>query len=308
VLTVGGQQVIEGTLSYGELSAFLMYSLLTGFNAGSVASSYAEARRAAGASERVLALIGRHPPRGGDATLPAPRGALEMRDVGFAYPSRPSAPVLSSLSLTVRAGERVALLGASGCGKSTVASLLSGLYAQTAGSLHIDGVDLAALDSAHLRRDLVSVVPQEPVLLGGTLRENIALGNPDADEAELRAAAAAAGCEFAEAAWLREVGEQGMQLSGGQKQRVAIARMLLRDTPVVRQPKPPRVDNRQAAPPCGHLPYFGVPPSLFGRWSSTSSPRRSTRRPSGGWWPRCGSASASAPSSSSRTARPRSIW
>ncbi len=235
VLAAGGQQVIDGSLSYGELSSFLMYSLLTGFHAGSVASSYAEARRAAGASERVLALLDRD--RAADragATLPSPTGEVELRGVSFSYPSRPHREVLDGLSLRVRAGERVALLGSSGCGKSTVAALLARLYEPTAGQVLLDGVDVADLDGNHVRRELVTVVPQEPDLLDGTLRDNIAIGMPDATDEQLRLAAAAAGCDFAAGAgWEREVGEQGLQLSGGQKQRVAIARALLRQTPIL---------------------------------------------------------------------------
>ena len=317
VLAVGGQQVIDGTLTYGDLSAFLLYSTFTGFAAGNVASAFAELRRATGASERVLRLLEPStidaervrterlvlPPS--PSSLPAPAdgssggsgsggsssssgssssggsgiggsssssgssssggsgigggitrsasavaggiapslspllGAcpgqpLVFESVDFAYPSAPSRPVLERFNLHVGAGERVALVGPSGCGKSTVTSLLAGLYAPQSGRILIGGHDVDRLERRHLRTQLLSVVPQEPALFSGSLRDNLAVGRPGASEAALRAAAEAAGCgDFAAAHWERDVGERGLQLSGGQKQRVALARVLLRDTPVV---------------------------------------------------------------------------
>jgi ABC-type multidrug transport system fused ATPase/permease subunit len=253
VLAVGGQQVIDGALSYGDLSAFFLYSMMTGFSAGNVASAYAEARRASGASERVLALI--EPDRsdledGGTRTIDAfARGGvaggsgsrgrsaglpITLEKLSFAYPSAPSRVVLRSLDVNIGAGERVALRGPSGCGKSTVGALLAGLYAPLEGRVMIDGIDVRELEKLHVRTRLLSVVPQEPALFTGSLRDNLAIGRPDASEEELRAAAAAAGMsDFATAHWDREVGERGLQLSGGQKQRVALARVLLRDTPIV---------------------------------------------------------------------------
>lgn len=235
VLAVGGQQVLDGALSYGELSSFFMYTLFLGFNAGNIATAYAELRRAAGASERVLALIGRPPPLTGTGTLPDCRGEIAFENLRFAYPTRPAETILDGLSLRVRQGERVAVIGQSGSGKSTLISLLTGLYEPAGGRVLLDGVDVSTLDPDQLRRECVAVVPQEPVLLSGSLRDNIALGKPDATEEELRDAARRAGCDFALSggAWEREVGEQGMQLSGGQRQRIALARVLLRPSPVV---------------------------------------------------------------------------
>ena len=131
--------------------------------------------------------------------------------------------------------ERVAIVGSSGSGKSTLLALLANLYPPIGGRVTLDGVDVASLDGAFLRGECLATVPQEPVLLGGTLRDNVALGRPGASDAELRDAAARAGCDFAlvDGAWEREVGEQGVQLSGGQRQRIAIARVLLRPSPVV---------------------------------------------------------------------------
>jgi len=237
VLAVGGQQVLDGALSYGDLSAFLMYTLFLGFNAGNVATTYAELLRAAGASARVLELLqldalaaDTKRKRG---ALTSCRGGVELRGVCFNYPSRPDTPVLRHLSLSVRAGEKVAIVGESGCGKSTVAALLSGLYAADSGEVLIDGVPLSAIDGEHLRRNCVSVVPQEPALVWGSLRENIALGAPHATESQLVEAARRARCDFAPSLWAADVGELGVQLSGGQRQRVALARVLLRETPIV---------------------------------------------------------------------------
>ena len=319
VLAVGGQQILDGTLTYGDLSAFLLYSMMTGFGAGNVATAYSEFRRASGASERVMQLLEPQPadlererrvtlqlptstpigpnttpsmpittpmgtnstprvtittpirpsttptvtiatPPGNSstgmatATRPSPATALPRIDVvgaagavgavavgqvdfegvSFAYPSAPHRPVLSELDLHVAAGERVALVGASGAGKSTIAALLAGLYAPQRGRVLLGGVDVDTIERVHLRTRLLSVVPQEPALFSGSLRENLLVGRPSATEAELRAAAEAAGCaDFADLHWARDVGERGLQLSGGQKQRVALARVLLRDTPIV---------------------------------------------------------------------------
>ena len=273
VLAIGGQQVIDGTLSYGDLSAFLMYSMFCGFSAANLASAYAEFRRAAGASERILHLLEpastdrersgsvrlehalaerrnealretlhagsgnharTHDGSGSQLIAPATMGRLDFESVSFAYAAAPSKWVLNDLNLTVGAGERVALLGRSGSGKSTVANLIAGLYMPQAGRVCVDGVDVDDLDRTHLRTQLLSVVPQEPTLFAGSLRENLLVGRPGASEDELRAAADAAGCaDFADEHWHRNVGERGGQLSGGQKQRIALARVLLRDTPIV---------------------------------------------------------------------------
>mmetsp|Transcript_44532 Transcript_44532/g.148578 ORF Transcript_44532/g.148578 Transcript_44532/m.148578 type:complete len:301 (+) Transcript_44532:584-1486(+) len=133
VLAVGGQQVLDGALSYGDLSSFFMYTLFLGFNAGNIATAYAELRRAAGASERVLALIGRPPPLTGTGTLPDCRGEFAFENLRFAYPTRPAEIILDGLSLRVRQGERVAVIGQSGSGKSTLISLLTGLYEPAGG-------------------------------------------------------------------------------------------------------------------------------------------------------------------------------
>ncbi len=183
VLAVGGEQILHGVLTYGDLSAFLLYSMMSGFGAGNVATAYTEFRRASGASERVLQLLEPLPADrerkrratlsvgdGGDvagATARAlagagavPVGQVDFEHVSFAYPSAPGRPVLSQLDLHVAAGERVALLGASGAGKSTIAALLAGLYTPQRGRVLLGGVDVDTIEREHLRTRLLSVVPQ----------------------------------------------------------------------------------------------------------------------------------------------------
>ena len=240
VLAVGGQLLVDGALSYGDLSAFLLYSMTTGMSASSVAGAYAELRRASGASERILQLLAptaTDVERHGARTLAKCDGSVEFKGVQFAYPPTEASPspraVLAGVDFAVAPGERVAIVGRSGSGKSTLAALLAGLYSPDRGRVLVGGVDVSELEPSHLRTELLSVVPQEPALLAGSLYDNIALGRPGASDAEVHAAAAAAGCAFADGDWGREVGERGLQLSGGEKQRVALARVLLRNTPIV---------------------------------------------------------------------------
>ncbi|KAH8049204.1 ATPase [Aureococcus anophagefferens] len=200
VLAVGGEQVMSGALSPGSLSSFLMYSLYLGFASSGLSSSFAEFQRASGATERLLALSDREslmPPSTG--VLPEGSGphAVEFRNVTFSYPTRRgAAPALDGFDLRVAPGERVAVKGASGCGKSTLLRLISRLYDVDGGRVTVGGVDVRALD-ASFRGGLVGVVPQEPVLLSGTIAENIRLGcarqtATDADVAEAARRAASA--------------------------------------------------------------------------------------------------------------------
>jgi ATP-binding cassette subfamily B protein len=239
LLYYGGRLVLDGALSVGSLTAFLIYALTVGGAAAGVAGVFGALMTAAGASERVFELLDRAPRIAltGGATLPRAslRGAITFTDVVFAYPSRPSFPVLRGLSLALAPGRVTALVGPSGHGKSTVVNLLEGFYRPDRGRVTVDDVDLASLDGSWWRSQ-VGLVRQEPVLFAGTIAENIRVGRPGASDADVERAAQVANAHGFIAAfpdgYATVVGERGVRLSGGQKQRVAIAACVLRD-PVV---------------------------------------------------------------------------
>jgi len=163
-------------------------------------------------------------------------GEIAFEDVGFAYPARPGVQALDGVSFTVAPGETVALVGPSGAGKTTIIQLLLRFYDPATGRITFDGQDLRDLDRADFRRHM-ALVPQDPVIFAASARENIRFGRPDANDAEVEAAAkAAAAHDFLSAlpdGYDSYVGERGVMLSGGQKQRIAIARAILRDAPVL---------------------------------------------------------------------------
>jgi ATP-binding cassette subfamily B protein len=238
VLWYGGRLVIEGALTVGALTSFLVYTLIVAFSLGALADLWAGFMRAAGAAERIFELLDRVPamPPSGGATLDRVEGQVALERVTFAYPSRPDFPVLRGLDLEVAPGEVVALVGASGAGKSTIASLVSRLYDPQEGAVRLDGRDVRELDPRWLRRQ-VGVVAQEPLLFSATVAENVRYGRPGASDAEVEAAAQAANAhEFVTRfplGYETPVGERGVQLSGGQKQRIAIARAVLKDPRVL---------------------------------------------------------------------------
>ncbi|GMU00235.1 hydrophobic compound transporter HcuC [Corallococcus caeni] len=234
VFWYGGRLVVNGELSVGALTSFLIYTMLVAVSLGSLADLWADFMRASGAAERVFELMDRTP------AIPATQGErpttvegrVELRDVHFAYPTRPDVPVLQGIDLTLKAGEVVAVVGSSGAGKSTLAALLSRFYDPLQGQLLLDGRPLPSLDPSWLRRH-VGMVAQEPLLFSCSIADNIRYGRPDATEAQVEAAARAANAhDFIQRfpdGYRTEVGERGVQLSGGQKQRVAIARAVLKD-------------------------------------------------------------------------------
>lgn len=254
VLWHGGNLVLEGGLSAGQLTSFLMYSLYVGFNAGNLSTVYTEFMKGVGASAKVFDILERQPPvalTGGATSLPPPRkqGALgtqrvsrqnsigiHFQDVSFAYDGRDEQAVLSRLSMRVEPGEHAALVGPSGSGKSTIGALLTRLYEPSAGSITANGVDIRTLDPSWWRRQ-VGVVQQEAPLFSGTVLQNLRYGAPDATLQQVQDAARAAQVH----AFLQdlprgydtEVGSRGMQLSGGQRQRLCIARMMLMDPALV---------------------------------------------------------------------------
>jgi ATP-binding cassette subfamily B protein len=237
VLWYGGIMLVEGALTLGELTSFLLYTLTVAFSLAALSSLYEDFMKALGASERVFALMDRTPTvQSGSVRIADLAGNVTFEGLDFAYPSRPDFPVLIGLDLTLKPGEVVALVGPSGGGKSTVATLLSRFYDPTAGRILLDGTPYPELDANWLREQ-VGVVSQEPILFATTIYENIRYGNPSATEEQVRAAAQAANAaDFVEGfpeAYQTLVGERGVKLSGGQKQRIAIARALLKDPRVL---------------------------------------------------------------------------
>jgi ATP-binding cassette subfamily B protein len=199
-----------------------------------MSSLFADFNKALGASDRVFELLDRVPGvvnRSG-RTLATVEGRVTLEGVDFAYPTRPDAPVLREVTVDMEPGRVLALVGASGGGKSTVAALLARLYDPTAGRILLDGVDLRELDTRWLREQ-IGAVAQEPVLFAASIEDNIRSGRPGATDAEITAAAEAANADtFVRAfpeGYKTLVGERGVRLSGGQKQRIAIARALLKD-------------------------------------------------------------------------------
>ena len=239
-LWVGGRDVVAGRMSGGELSAFVLYAVLLATSGASLSEVWGEVQRAAGAAERIFEILAVRPGIAVPARplmLPAPaRGRIAFEDVSFEYPSRPGVAALDRFSLVVEPGETVALVGPSGAGKTTVLQLLLRFYDPQAGRITFDGVDIAAVDPAALRARL-GLVPQDPIVFSADAWDNIRFGRPDATDAEVRAAAAAAAADrFLDAlprGFASFLGSKGVMLSGGQRQRLAIARAILRDPTVL---------------------------------------------------------------------------
>ena len=241
MLWVGGMDVIAGRISAGELAAFVFYSLIVGSAFGTLSEVIGELQRAAGAAERIAELLRAQniiqPPTTGRVTLPERvRGDLVLQDVRFCYPSRPESYAVDGLSLTIQAGETLALVGPSGAGKSTVYDLLLRFYDPAVGRILLDGVPLTQLDPLDLRR-CFALVSQTPALFFGSIEDNLRYGNPTATSEEVREAAKIAYAhDFIEAmpnGYQTHLGDGGLGLSGGQRQRLAIARALLVDAPIL---------------------------------------------------------------------------
>ncbi|GMV05531.1 MAG: ABC transporter ATP-binding protein [Gemmatimonadota bacterium] len=233
VLWEGGRLVLSGSLSPGTLVAFLLYAVTISGAITSLAGFYGNLNEAAGAARRIFEVLDEpldltSPPD--PRPLPSPlRGTVRYEEVRFRY--RPELPeVLEGIDLEIRPGETVALVGTSGAGKSTTASLLPRFYDVTGGRVTVDGIDVRHL-SLHDLRGAIGIVPQEPMLFSGTLWENLVYGKPDAIPAEVEAMAAAAHADSfirdLPEGYAQRVGERGVTLSAGQRQRIAIARVML---------------------------------------------------------------------------------
>ncbi|HUJ58730.1 MAG TPA: ABC transporter transmembrane domain-containing protein [Kofleriaceae bacterium] len=233
VVWLGGRALIHGTLSSGEFVSFFMYTFIVVGALADLASVWEGLQRAAGATDRLFAVIDTVPEiRDPEAprALPAGGGAIAFERVSFTYPARPGQQVLDEVDVAIRPGEVVALVGPSGAGKSTFLSLLYRFYDVDAGRVTFEGVDVRELPLAELRRSL-AMVAQEPVLWAGTIRDNIAYGRAGATDDEIvQAAKDASAHDFISAfpeGYATRIGERGTKLSGGQKQRVALARALV---------------------------------------------------------------------------------
>ena len=240
MIWVGGQDVINGTMSAGELTAFIVYAVMVAMAVAAISGVLAELQRAAGALERLIDLLYAE----SEITAPAnprefsgkPNGSLTISNLTFAYPTRQGNPALQDISLLIEPGENIALVGPSGAGKSTLFDLILRFYDPRVGSIQLEGIDIRELDPKELRNH-IAVVAQQPAMFTGTVADNIRYGDPEAEETSLKAAAKAAYADnfIGELPDKYEsfLGESGIRLSGGQKQRIAIARAILKDPEIL---------------------------------------------------------------------------
>jgi ABC-type multidrug transport system fused ATPase/permease subunit len=244
VLWFGAVLLQSGSITAGQMTRFGLYTIFVAGAMGQSAELFSQIQKTVGATQRVRELL-REPAEVGRITAPSPpafplpgrlQGAVDFEGVSFRYPARPEVQVLRNISLRARPGERIALVGPSGAGKSTITALLLRFYAPESGRLLIDGRDACDYPLGWLRGQM-AIVPQDVLLFGGTIAENIVYGRPGADDAAIREAARLANAD----AFIREfpegyatlVGDRGIKLSGGQRQRVAIARAILKNPAIL---------------------------------------------------------------------------
>jgi ATP-binding cassette subfamily B protein len=236
----GGNDVVSGKMSGGELGAFVFYAIMVGTALATLSEVWGELQRAAGATDRLMELLHeksvvKEPAAAETATIPA-RPRLHLQDVSFCYPSRPKTEALSQLDLVVEPGQSLALVGPSGAGKSTVFELLQRFYDPQRGCIYLGDTDIRKLPTRDLRQQM-AVVPQAPAMFTADVAFNIGYGKPGATEAQIIAAAKDAHAhEFISQmpdGYQTHLGERGVRLSGGQMQRIAIARAILKDPTIL---------------------------------------------------------------------------
>lgn len=238
IVYAGLNEVAKGSMTMGQLIQFFLLTLFIGSSLAGLSESYSVLQKTIGASERINEILGEHSETSvEDEALATPvLGNVQFSNVHFSYPSRKDMQLFSGLTFNVQAGQKIALVGPSGSGKSTIVKLLSGLYKFDEGDILIDGKSIRDYNITALRKNF-GTVPQETILFGGTIRDNIAYGRPGAtDEEIIKAATQANAISFINSfpeGLDTIVGERGVKISGGQKQRIAIARAILRDPKIL---------------------------------------------------------------------------